>query len=125
MDPKKIQAMKKWSLPKSLETLRGFLELISCYRIFVSNYGKVVAPLIALTKNNAVTWLETTTLAFSKFKEAICCTPVLVMPKFSKSFVIEYDSSRNGIDVVLIQEGHPLAFESEHLLGRNLGKSTY
>lgn len=40
---------------------------------------------------------------------------MLVVPNFSKTFIIETDAFKNGIGVVLMQDHHPLAFISRSL----------
>ena len=42
-------------------------------------------------------------------------TPILALPDFSKTFIIEADASGVKIGVVLIQDGYPLAYTSKTL----------
>jgi hypothetical protein len=125
VDPKKIEAMEDWPHPKIIKSLNGFLGLIGYYRKFVKNYGNIATPFTALLKKNSFTWTPAVAQVFQTLKMAMCTTPVLVLPDFTKTFVFECDASRKGIGVVLMQEGRPLAFTSKKLSERNLGKSTY
>jgi hypothetical protein len=105
--------------------LHGFLGLTGYYHKFVKNYEKIVAPLTSLLKKNSFTWTPATAQAFQTLKMAMCTTLVLALPNFTKTFVLEFDASRKGIGVVLMQEGRPLAFTSKQLSERNLGKPIY
>jgi hypothetical protein len=49
----------------------------------------------------------------------------LALPNFTKPFIIETDASDGGVGVVLMQDGHPLAFLSKALGPRTKGLSTY
>jgi hypothetical protein len=49
VDPNKIKSMTKWTIPKALKKLRGFLGLASYYHKFVKNCGHIVG-----TSNNII-----------------------------------------------------------------------
>jgi hypothetical protein len=108
VDPNNIKAMMDSLIPKTLKNLRGFLGLTGYYRKFVRNYGRIATPLTTLTKNDAFSWTPEATQAFEQLKEAMCKALVLTTPNFKKTFIVECDASRNGIGVVLMQEGRPL-----------------
>ena len=52
-------------------------------------------------------------------------TPVLETPNFSKPFIIECDASGFGIGAILMQDGHPIAFETMKLNQTKCLQSTY
>jgi hypothetical protein len=115
VDPKKIEAMQDWPHTKTLKSLRGFLGLTGYYHKFVKNYGNIAAPLTALLENNSFTLNPVVDRAFQTLKMAMCTTPVLALPDFTKTFVLECDASRKGIGAILMQEGCPLAFTNKQL----------
>jgi hypothetical protein len=84
-----------------------------------------VAPLTTLLKKEAFSWTQEATKYFEKLKEAMCTTPVLATPNFTKTFIVECDASGHGIGAVLMQEGRPLSFERNQLKGKNLLKPIY
>jgi hypothetical protein len=125
VDPKKIEAMQNWPFPKTLKSLCVFLGVTEYYRKFVQNYGKIATTLTILLKKNAFSWTPTGDQSFQALKEAMCTTPVMDLPDFTKTFVLDCVASWRGIGVVLMQDGQPLVFTSKQLLERHLGQSIY
>jgi hypothetical protein len=113
VDPKKIEAMQDWPHLKTLKILHGFMGLTGYYCKFVKNYGKSVAPLTALLKKNYFTWTPAVAQAFQTLKMAMCTTPVLSLPNFTKTFVVECDASRERNWSSPYARGWPLSFTSK------------
>ena len=107
VDPNKIKDVKEWSIPKTLKNLIGFLILTGYYCKFVKNYGKITT----LLNKDAFSWSHEETQDFEKIKEARCRIHVLATIEFTKTFIMECDTSGHGIGVVLMQEGIPLSFK--------------
>ena len=55
----------------------------------------------------------------------MCKDPILATLGFIKTFIMELDASGNGIGAVLMQEGHPLAFTSHIVKGKNFKNPIY
>eukprot|EP00253_Pinus_taeda_P009445 PITA_09445 len=125
VEPSKIKAIKEAKIPTSIKQLRGFLRLTGYYRKFVNNYGRIVAPLTTLLNKDAFSWTLEEKKAFKHLKEAMCQAPVLSMPNFMKTFIVECDASRNGIGVVLMQDERSIALESCPINGKYLHKAIY
>jgi len=125
VDPRKIKSIKEWNIPTSIKHLRGFLKLTGYYHKFVKNYGRIEAPLTTLLKKDAFLWTPEATNAFEHLKEPMCQAPVLATPDFTKTFIVECDTSRNGIGVVLMEGERPIAFRSRPIKGKYLHKAIY
>lgn len=58
-------------------------------------------------------------------KSSLIQAPVLIIPDFSKIFVIETNASDIGMGAVLMQDGHPMSFLNKEFSPRNQALSTY
>lgn len=103
-DPRKIEAVVKWSVPSSVKCLRSFLGLSGYYRKFIRGYAELSKPLTDLLKKGAFQWNDSAQQAFDKLKQALVAAPVLALPNFEKTFEIETNASKEGIGAMLVQE---------------------
>jgi hypothetical protein len=125
-DPEKIKDVQDWPVPTTVKEVRGFLGLAGYYRRFVKNFGIIAKPLTELLKKGKVfAWTSAAEQSFQALKSALVSAPVLALPDFNKTFVVETDASDKGIGAVLQQEGHPIAYISRALGLKNQGLSTY
>ncbi|XP_047267518.1 uncharacterized protein LOC124897941 [Capsicum annuum] len=100
MDSDKVEAIRDWEVPTKVPKLRSFLGLANYYRRFILGYSDIAAPLTDLLKKN---------------RAAIIKEPILALPDFTKLFEVQTDASDFAIGGILMQEGHPIAFESKKL----------
>lgn len=85
--------MDSWPIPKSVKELRSFIRLSGYYRKFVKHISIISNPLTDLLKKGDFEWAEQTQKALISLKQALTSAPVLVVPDFSKIFVVETDAS--------------------------------
>ncbi|PNX69647.1 retrotransposon-related protein, partial [Trifolium pratense] len=111
--------------PCNVKQLRGFLGLTGFYRKFVKHYSSIAAPLTTLLKHDAFQWTEQAQAAFEALKQAMSTAPVLGLPNFAESFIVETDASGSGMGAVLIQGNHPICYYSKEFCSRLLQASTY
>ena len=92
----KLNAVKQFPVPKTKKDVRSFLGLTGYYRKFIGNYTSLAAPLSDLTCKQSpekIPWTTECNNAFEKLKLALCDTPVLANPDFTKQFILQTDAS--------------------------------
>ncbi|XP_042972920.1 uncharacterized protein K02A2.6-like [Carya illinoinensis] len=117
-DPEKLKAMLDRPIPRTVKDLRGFMGLTGYYRKFIKGYGAITARLTDLLKKENFKWNSEAQAAFDSLKIAVTQPPVLALPDFQSSFVIECDASGEAIGAVLMQAGKSIAFFNKALKGR-------
>ena len=99
-----MKCVSNWPIPTTSKELSSFLGLASYYRRFIKNFAHVAAPLHALIhKGKPWQWTTECTEAFFELKKMLISAPVLTLPDFSKSFVLDTDASGEGLGAVLSQ----------------------
>jgi hypothetical protein len=101
MEATKIEAVTKWPTPTNLKQLGGFLGLTGYYRRFIKSYAKIATPLTDLLRRYAFCWNSTTQQTFEELQRTVTSAPVLALPNFQHTFVLETDASGIGVGAVL------------------------
>jgi reverse transcriptase-like protein/integrase-like protein/gag-polyprotein putative aspartyl protease len=122
-NPRLVQAVKDFPQPKTLKELQSFLGLANYYRKFISNFSQIALPLTDGTQKSKqsnlrpIQWSEAMQTSFVKLKEALITAPCLILPDPDGEFEVTTDASEDAkaVGAVLVQNGHPVAYESKKL----------
>uniref|UniRef100_A0A2N9FND1 Reverse transcriptase/retrotransposon-derived protein RNase H-like domain-containing protein n=1 Tax=Fagus sylvatica TaxID=28930 RepID=A0A2N9FND1_FAGSY len=120
--PSTFQALMNENLEQHVGHLEIVLQVLLQHQLF-AKMSK--SPQTSLLKKDAFGWNEAANDAFEQLKITVSRPPVLALPDFTKSFVVECDASGYGIGAVLMQDSKPIAYYSQRLKGKNLFLSTY
>ena len=116
MDHHKVKAILDWPTPANVEELRSFLGLANFYRRFIKDCASISAPLTELfKKQRPYKWEAPQEEAFKQLKDTLTTAPILKVPDPTKPFTVNTDASEFALGAVLLQDGHPIAFESRKL----------
>jgi hypothetical protein len=69
VDPKKIEAIREWSMPRNVTEVRSFMVLVGYYRRFIVGFSKIAHPITSLQrKGKQFHWIEGCEESFQRFK---------------------------------------------------------
>jgi hypothetical protein len=104
-DPTKVQRVKEWPTPVSLNDVNSFIGLAAYYQRFIPHFSTKAEPLVNLRRKD-VNWHWNTDCerAFQQLKDALCEAPILAYPMRHDLFILDTDASNDGIGAVLSQK---------------------
>ena len=122
-----MKAITNFLEPDSYTSIRWFVGMVGHFRHFIAHSARLARPLnnhlegdASKLKAHKVALTRKAKEAFSLLKQALLQAPVLKFAHYSKPFVLETDTSSDGLGAVLLQEGedgklHPVAYGSRSL----------
>ncbi|CAI7840285.1 unnamed protein product [Closterium sp. NIES-53] len=125
VDPRKIEAVKKWKVLENVKELQQFLGFANYYNRFVPQYAKIAAPLTDLLKKDTpFKWDTPHQQAMEQLQTALTTAPVLILPDPDTDYVVETDASDQAVGAVLMQDHgrdlQPIAYLSKKPHGAEL-----
>ena len=119
--------------PRTLKEFQSFLEFANYYRKFIANFSHIALSLTNTTRNNTqdnlrpIEWTESMQTAFDALKETLTSASCLALPDSDGEFEVTTNTSENAktVDAVLIQNDHPMTYESTKLNSYQLNYSVH
>ncbi|GJU16621.1 ty3-gypsy retrotransposon protein [Tanacetum coccineum] len=87
--------------------------------------SSVATPLTDLLKHDGFKWGDAEAQAFETLKQQLSHAPLLNLPNFNQVFIVEADTSGDGIGAVLMQGNRPISYFSRKLGPRMRVAATY
>ena len=129
-DPKKINDILHWPVPKTVHDVRSFLGFTNYYRKFIYKYAQKAKPLNALIsgenakkKYKHITWTSEHQQSFDALKATCVDTPILAYADYTKPFWLNTDASRTGLGAILYQQQDDGTFRVISYASRSLSKT--
>ena len=95
IDLEKVEVVMSWERPKSVFEIRSFLGLAGCYRRFIEDLSRLVAPMTRLTQKEVkFDWDDRCEEAFQELKRRLISAPILIILDRGQRYIVYCDASR-------------------------------
>jgi len=121
MEEQKVSGIADWPPPENESQVRSFMGFCNWYQRFIDHHADLCKPINELLhKGTKWDWTPAQHAAFERLKAAFLSRPVLLIPNYSKPFIIEANASLFATGAVLLQEDsngdeHPTGYLSHSL----------
>ena len=89
VDPDKIKAIEKWSVPKDVNHVWSFMGITGYYRRFIEGFSRIANPINSLQKKGKkFEWNKKCEESFKKLKGFLTIAPILRIAVPHKDFVV-------------------------------------
>jgi hypothetical protein len=115
--PDNLNALARWSKPKSVKDVRSLLGSLNFFRHLVPNFSKKVEEITDLTKQTSNSRIEWTASHSATIDDIILSlsSSRLSYPLLGEPFDIYTDASDKAIGAAVFQRGKPIYFYSKKL----------
>ena len=104
-DPRKLDSIRNYPMPKNVAAIRSFLGLTGYYRRFIKDFSKLARPLTELTKSDVKFEMTQDRIdAFLELRKIVSSPPVIGHFDPALPLILHTDASLSGIGAVLMQE---------------------
>ena len=119
-EERKVEAVRHWPEPRTLDHVRSFLGMTGYYRKFIEDYAAEAKPLTAMLKKGMkFEWGKDQRRAFERLRDALTSYPCLGKLRPLGRLVVDTDASDYAVGAVLsqIQDGQErvIAYHSKTL----------
>jgi len=115
----------EWLTSKNIHDVRIFHGLIFFfYRRSIINFSSLITFIIECLNGCSFQWIDGAETSFQLVKQKMTKAPFSALPNFKK-LEVNYDTFRVGIEGVLSQDRHLIAFFSEKLSSLNKNYSIH
>ena len=103
-DPTKIEAVARWSPPRTARQVRTFVGTVGYYKRFIKDFAEICRPLYNLTKPSVkFEWSPECEEAFQTLKDRLVSAPIMSYPRDEGQYILDTDASGFAIGAVLSQ----------------------
>ena len=102
-DPKKVETIKKWPMPRNITELQSFLGSVNYLSRFIPGLSRLCKPLqVLIKKNSEYVWTDVYDRVFQELKDRVSEDCLIQFYDPHKPLFIECDASKHGIGCVML-----------------------
>jgi hypothetical protein len=125
-DSKNIEAIRGWPTPINVSDVRSFMGLAGYYIRFIVGFSKISHPITSLQKKGTkFEWTLKCEKNFNLLMELVTSALMLRIDDPNECFLVCTYACKEGLGVVLTQNGHVIGYESRKLKEHERNHSTH